>query len=81
MTAPAGPPVSMLEATSAELFADVVTELTQQGTCSTCGRPGERVARHDAVACLGCNVWLEGLCGEDGCAYCIDRPATPVRPS
>ena len=65
------------EATSAALVAQAIAELVPDGTCSSCGRPAVRVARHDAVACLECDVWLEGLCGEPGCAYCLDRPATP----
>lgn len=50
--------------------------------CKTCMEIGVIIDKHDAYACLPCNVWLEEKCrphqkvGET-CEFCAGRPEKP----
>lgn len=39
--------------------------------------PVMRSAKYDAYACLVCNTWLSGKCGDPDCDHCKDRPNEP----
>jgi len=32
---------------------------------------------YDAYYCEFCNVWLETMCSDSECKFCIDRPKYP----
>ncbi len=34
-------------------------------------------AKHDALYCATCDVWIEPICSRFDCSYCKDRPARP----
>lgn len=33
--------------------------------------------KHDVYYCVECDKWLEKGCGDQGCAFCEERPAKP----
>lgn len=46
--------------------------------CPECGKPGlVYIYKHDAMACIYCNEWLEKACDDPRCSYCFTRPSTP----
>lgn len=45
--------------------------------CPVCEGPVVRVEKHDAHACMTCDVWVEDRCSDPGCSYCVSRPARP----
>ncbi|MCR5836878.1 MAG: hypothetical protein K6G88_10270 [Lachnospiraceae bacterium] len=50
------------------------------GICPVCGGNDLiHIYRHDARACISCNIWLEPKCGGEDCdcPFCKDRPDTP----
>lgn len=49
--------------------------------CARCGSPGVYYDIHDAYACERCNEWLEPQCGNEGCGFCVERPAHPSQVS
>lgn len=32
---------------------------------------------YDTYWCCKCDKWLEPVCGDDDCTFCIDRPGKP----
>lgn len=45
--------------------------------CSFCGQAGKRLDRWDAYACQSCDAWLEPICGDVACEFCVGRPDRP----
>lgn len=42
-----------------------------------CGKIGERDIIYDAYYCPTCRVWLEDICKDTKCTYCVNRPDLP----
>lgn len=46
--------------------------------CEQCGANRIYHEQFDAFFCSECNRWLEGRCGDATCAFCRERPDSPV---
>lgn len=45
--------------------------------CDWCGGNTERNEKHDAHYCKTCDKWLEEVCGDSTCEFCVGRPKKP----
>lgn len=46
--------------------------------CTLCGEKGLfYYDQYDAVCCIFCNCWIDGVCGDPKCSYCATRPSKP----
>ena len=48
--------------------------------CKKCSELRIYSYEYDAFFCAGCNEWLEPACSDAACAYCRNRPPTPLHP-
>jgi hypothetical protein len=52
--------------------------ISKTGHCDACGTSKVHHDYYGAFFCPECNVWLEGLCGDQSCPACRDRPSAPL---
>jgi hypothetical protein len=45
--------------------------------CEDCGDKKRYSDEFDAFYCEKCNKWLESICDDTNCEFCIRRPQTP----
>ena len=46
--------------------------------CQQCGEKKHfDYAKYDSVGCVGCDIWLDGKCGDPKCPFCAKRPEKP----
>lgn len=45
--------------------------------CPTCKRPRSYSYAWDAFYCENCNKWLEEVCEDSTCIFCLKRKETP----
>ena len=46
-------------------------------TCDACGKTGKYNEQFDSYYCEACNIWIDNMCRDTHCAFCINRPETP----
>lgn len=50
----------------------------ENSRCPICeGTTIIQLYKHDALACINCNEWLEEACDDPECPFCNGRPETP----
>lgn len=47
--------------------------------CTVCGSMPVRNPVYDAYFCPQCNIWLEAICDDKHCMYCLNRPNKPIK--
>lgn len=55
--------------------SDRMIKLTQK-QCE-CGTQQKYDENYDAVYCPACKVWLEKVCQDKDCEFCVGRPERP----
>lgn len=45
--------------------------------CAQCKGTAARNEAYDAFFCSACDIWLEGICSQQGCPSCTGRPDNP----
>jgi len=45
--------------------------------CERCAFPRFYHGEYDAYFCPFCRLWMEGVCGDPNCDYCMSRPTAP----
>ncbi len=54
-----------------------VAERKTESKCPDCGKNQYYHDIYDAYFCLSENKWIEGVCNDTDCEYCISRPVKP----
>lgn len=46
--------------------------------CHVCENTLKYSDNYEAFYCENCNEWSEGLCRDEKCFYCTNRPSKPI---